>query len=248
MFSFFKNKKKIKDKHNRQDVLVMASQQALLAAAAETTKMAVEVADALKAKFLDTERQLLSTSNLVQDAIVVTDSEFKIKNTNPSACRLFDKTESVIIDTNLSDYFIISDGYGDIKHMIDGCSLIKLKISDVKIRADYTHSPRSSGDKAYIFLFKDITLENQLEELRIKYNVVTNTNPTAIFLLDSAFSVIETNEEARNILKYYAISFDHTILSTSKLLYSNKQYSVIISPIEHLGKICHVVFLTKCDC
>lgn len=248
MFSFFKNKRKLIDKHKRQDILVIASQQALLSAAEETTKMAVEVADALKSRFLDTERQLLSTSNLVQDAIVVTDSEFKIKNTNPSACRLFDKSESVIIDASLSDFFIIDDGYADIKHMIDGCALVKLKVSDVKIKADYTHSPRSSGDNAYIFLFKDITLENQLEELRLKYDVVTNTSPTAIFLLDSTFSVIETNEEARNILKYYSVSFDHTILATKKLSYSYKNYSVITSPIEHLGKLCHVVFLTKCDC
>lgn len=247
MFSFFKNKRKLLDKHKRQDILVIASQQALLSAAEETTKMAVEVADALKAKFMDTERQLLSTSNLVQDAIVVTDADFKIKNTNPSACRLFDKTEALVIDSNLSDYFIIDD-YPDVKHMIDLNSMVKLKMSDVKIKADYTHSPRSSGGTAYIFLFKDITLENQLEEMRIKYDVVTNTNPTAIFLLDSSFSVIETNEEARHILKYYSVTFDNSILTKNKIEYSTRNYSVITSPIEHLGKLCHVVFLTSCSC
>jgi PAS domain-containing protein len=246
ILSFFKSKR-LTDKHKRQDALVIASQQALLSAARETTKMAVEVADALQTRVLDTERQLYATSNLVQEAIVVTDSDLKIKNTNSSACRLFDKNESSIIDTCLSDYFIIDD-YDSIKHLIDTSSQVQLKSSDVKIKADYTYSPKSSGDTAYIFLFKDISLENQLEELRVKYDVVTNTSPMAIFLLDSHFSVIETNEEARNIIKYYSVKFDEQILDNDSIVFSGNTYSINSTKIDHLGKTCYVVFMSSCDC
>lgn len=244
---FFGKSKKDK-KVESQSLLINKSSSDLIAAAKETTRMAVELVTTLQLQAEDATKQLISTSNLVQDALIATTHTGIITSANTAACRLLNTSENYLIGSRLTDFFLVSSEMTEVFSYISVYSQITMEY-DIELSASITVSPKYDGSMTYILLIKDTALENQLEEIRLKYEAIKNSNTSAIFVLDFRYEVIELNDEARSICKMSTVKFDNTILTTDVITIAAIEYSVESSVITHNGKTCYVVIMSEiCEC
>lgn len=247
MFWFTKPKS---TKRIKQDAMIHDSQKALIEAAKETTGAAIELAEMLKIKAEDTEKQLKTTSNLVQDVIIATDSNGIITSANNAACRLLNQPERIILGTYISSYFDISNDMAKTHEIISSrCSIILKSDTTIKLAAAISESPKLEGTITYVLLIKDVGFEHQLAEIKIKYETIKNSNLIAIFVLDTNYNIIETNQEARNIIKYYDIQFTSNLINQTSITFLNKEYNLSKTDIAHNNKSCYVLLMSPlCDC
>jgi len=88
-----------------RDLMLIDSQNALLLAATETADMAQLVTKKLKSKLEDTMAQIESTARILNDALIICDSDGKVQAFNPAAEKIFDMTSDEVRCSFVGDLF-----------------------------------------------------------------------------------------------------------------------------------------------
>jgi len=88
-----------------RDLMLIDSQNALLLAATETADMAQLVTKKLKSKLEDTMAQIESTARILNDALIICDSDGKVQAFNPAAEKIFSMTSEEVRCSFVGDLF-----------------------------------------------------------------------------------------------------------------------------------------------
>lgn len=98
-------KSETKVRESIRDLMLADSQKALLTAATETADMAHLVTRKLKSKLEDTMAQIESTARILNDALIICDSNGKVQAFNPAAEKIFDMTSDEVRSSFVGDLF-----------------------------------------------------------------------------------------------------------------------------------------------
>ena len=105
LFGKKKEESNARVKETMRDLMLADSQQALLTAATETADMAQVVTRKLKSKLEDSMAQLESTARILNDALVICDSNGIIQAFNPAAEKMFEMTTDEVRESFVGKLF-----------------------------------------------------------------------------------------------------------------------------------------------
>jgi len=237
-----------------RDIILADSQQALLVAATETADMAQLVTRKLKSKLEDTMAQIEGTARILNDALIICDSNGKIQAFNPAAENIFKMTSEEVRSSFVGDLFdskthsfvTFDDIWAflavmDISEEEHDLSGKRHDHSTFPIEINHTRLDRSDGNSIILLVIRDMTTIpcEPCEEIHEKmkcYKSIFEESFEGILVVKGQ-KILAAN---RTVSKLYGYSVEE-LLSTSldMLIFSSE------SGKHHDGHLIDISFTTS---
>lgn len=212
------------EKERHQMVRIRESQIALIDAATSTADLAQDVTLKLKDKLDDSIRQLESTTELINDALLICYSDGLIESTNQAAERMFGWAKPEMAGMNITHLFrmiggaaldaetiwnVFNDPYFDRSDIEDPIEHMRGKKKNGEVfwvDGNITRLEKVDGSSIIMLLVRDVTnsvtTRNQIKANETRYRSIFEQSFDGIFVVKN-FHIVAANPAISRVLGYH---------------------------------------------